>query len=329
MNETYRKRGVTTRLEIRAGGAVIVQTSEHGESTIADGVFRARTLSSPSVGEGAGDSNAVESMGLSLEEMIPATVSLERATILEGSADHWWTEGDTERSWRENNARLHATLLNADRKTRISTNLGAAHLNQIDLTLLTPAIAALADMRSASIPASPMNLTLENAVTAELWAALLEAILRQPDSKYATLEMRQQLCPQSTRDGRGEEIRCVPLTNANGPLGIPNFFRPSYRVPPMRAAFHLDAVGIPTASAPSECSAVATLFPFANDGRRLSVTLLCSNPSGTFRGVVSMTPAEWAERLRAAGEDSFWFPVDAGSYGRRLMLEGVEIQGVS
>jgi hypothetical protein len=61
----------------------------------------------------------------------------------------------------------------------------------------------------------------------------------------------------------------------------------------------------------------------------LSVTLLCIAPSGAFHGVVSMRPGEWAARLRAAGDDPFWFPIGAGSYGRRLMVESVAIQGVS
>ncbi|HUF16796.1 MAG TPA: hypothetical protein VMS12_01990 [Thermoanaerobaculia bacterium] len=331
MNETYRKQGHTTRLEQRGPSEAIIHTAEHGEASIADGVFRARTLSSsrePSVR----DSTPVEACLRAVEQMIAPPLVLERSTVLEGIADHWWTDGEAEREWQERNARAHVTVLHPERRVRLATSLGGAQLDQIDMRPLERAIAALAGLDREAPPPGQLNLALEPIIAAELWPVILETSERNSAfrlSEAGSVHIRQGSHPHLSRDGTGEEIHRVTLLNSKGAAAFPNVFRPSYRIRPVRAPFHLEAAGIPTARAAPECIGVAALTPVSPDGGFLSVTLLCNSASGTFTGRISMPLEEWLQRLTAADSEPVWFPVGAGSYGQRILIEGVQIQGVS
>lgn len=331
MNETYRKRGRTTRMERRGMSATIVQTSEHGEATLGDGVFRARSLSSTAKSEVL-EQSTVEASSRAIDATVGHEVMLERATLLEGVADHWWTDGESERQWRERNARAHITVFHPERRVRSSTSLGGSRLDQLDLSPLAAAIQALTAPERASPPSELLDVVLEPVVTAELWPALLgmiEGLSEARRTGIAGLQIRQGTHPSFSFDGTGQTIQRSALSGFDGPAAFPNVFRPSYRIRPVRAPFHLEGVGIRRASVTPEVTIVATLSGFSADAGMLSVAVLTSAGSSSFTGTISMALEDWLERMSVPDDESVWFPAGPGSHGRRVVIEGVRIQGVS
>lgn len=332
VNETYRKRGSTTRLERRGTLATILQTAEHGEATIGDGVFRARTISSAAEPEVLNQS-AVQATGSAIEALIKPQLMLERATLLEGVADHWWTDGESERRWVESNARAHVTILHPERRVRCSMSLGGARLEMLDLGPLAAAVQALTASEWMTRPSEILDVALEPVVTAELWPALLRMIDGHQEARRQAnegLEIRQGTHPDFSIDGIGQTIQRRSLSEVDGLAAFHNVFRPSYRIRPVRAPFHLESAGLRRASATPKLRVVAVLSGFSTNAGMLGIPVLCTAGSGSFTGTISMTLEEWLERLSVCdNEESEWFPVGAGSHGRRVVVEGIRLQGVS
>ena len=101
-------------------------------------------------------------------------------------------------------------------------------------------------------------------------------------------------------DGYGESVRRRALVNGELP---PNWYRPSYRIRPVRAWHHLRArpFGVLDEAAPL---ALALLAPPEKGVLRL----LCRD------GGVSVTT------IRAVGESGGWYPYAAGTYGAEMLL---------
>ncbi len=105
------------------------------------------------------------------------------------------------------------------------------------------------------------------------------------------------------RDGMGEVIATRRVTR-DAP---PNWYRPSYRIRPVRSWFNLAAFPF-GAVAPSAPRAVALLAP--PSGRTIEV--LCDD--GTARAFTF-------GRILAAGEAERWYPYAAGAWGATMLLE--------
>lgn len=318
-------------MERRGMFATILQTAEHGEATIGDGVFRARTLSS-TVEPVFLNPSTVEATSSAIDALIDPEVTLERATLLEGVADHWWTDGESERRWVESNARAHVTILHPERRVRCAMSLGGAHLDQLDLNPLAAAIQALTAPEWVTGPSELLDVTLEPVVTAELWPALLGTIDRLREFRRAGdegLELRQGTHPDFPVDGIGQTIQRGSLSEFDGPAAFPNVYRPSYRIRPVRSPFHLESAGLRRASVTPEARVVALVAGFSAAAGTLSLPALCTVGSGSFTGTISMTLEEWLERMSVPDEESAWFPVGPGSHGRRVVVERIRIHGVS
>lgn len=311
--------------------ATILQTAEYGEATIGHGVFRARTLSSTAEPQVL-DPSTVETSSTAIEALIEQEVMLERATLLEGIANHWWTDGECERTWRESNARAQVTILHPERRIRCAMSLGGAHLEKLDLSPLAAAIEALTAPEWMPCPSELLDVTLEPVVTAELWPALLGMIDRLREKRRPGnegLEIRQGTHPDFSVDGIGQSIQRGSLSELNAPAAFPGVFRPSYRIRPVRAPFHLESAGLRRASVTPELRVVAGLSGFSTGAGMLSLPVLCTAGPVSFTGTISMTLEEWLERMSVPDAESQWFPVGAGSHGRRVVIERVRLQGVS
>ena len=81
----------------------------------------------------------------------------------------------------------------------------------------------------------------------------------------------------------------------------PNWYRPSYRVRPVRMPFHLRAKPFGTIDndAPAGIALVGPRRVLLDDGRIVSIDL---------------------QNIAAAGEPALWYPYGAGSFGAELML---------
>jgi hypothetical protein len=109
----------------------------------------------------------------------------------------------------------------------------------------------------------------------------------------------------AAHDGKGH-----PIAESRVTSGVPpNWFRPSYRLRPRRAWFHLQAAPSGTIEETLP-EAVALLAPV--DGRRVRV--LCVDGQDIYPATIDVT------RVLAARPTSTWYPYSAGSFGAELML---------
>ena len=328
MSEIYRKIGTSIRYERRDANLAAIRSSEHGEATISDGVFRAQTLNS-SLGEEAIEWN-LDALHTRIDQAIHESLTLERATLVEGLAHHWWTDGEQERTWTERSARTHVTITDLARRIRASCDLGAATSEKIDLAALSLMSDALCSYSAEAPPPGPSVVLLEAAVTAELLPRLLDSVERGDGLRGHPLPIvRQGSHPEFALDGTGAPIRAADILDENGSVSLPNVFRPSYRSRPIRAPFHLELTGGEKTAAVADLAAVAVLSPFVvnQDGIEGSLLLQQIERTGSFAAAVSITVEDSFE-VFLAGESRQWFPVGAGSYGQRLVLRGVTLRPV-
>ena len=328
MSEIYRKIGTSLRYERRGSSLATVRSSEHGEAAISDGVFRAQTLNSSLGGETI-EWN-LDAFHQRIEDAVHPSLAIERATLVEGVADHWWTDGEQERTWSEKSARAHITVTNLIRRIRASCDLGAATSETIDLAPLSMMSDALCSYSTDAPPPGPSIVLLEAAVTAELLPRLLDSFERGNSLREQPASLvRQGSHPEFALDGTGAPIRAADILDENGSVSLPNVFRPSYRSRPIRAPFHLELTGGEKTAAVADLAAVAVLSPFIVNQRGIEGSLLLQriDRAGAFAATVSITIEDSFE-VFLAGESRQWFPVGAGSYGQRVVLRGVTLRPI-
>ena len=276
MSEIYRKWGRVARWD----HGVLVRVDEAGESRDSAGEFRVE----PMLMRGAPvtvphpDAEAVERAAEEIVAMVEPPLTIERLIVTEGVALHQF--GPVR--WQERTRRLHLSLARPPFRMLIDT----ARF-ELDRTLLT----AFAQMTLEPGPL-PARVVLEPPVS----AAFLTLSL-------ADLPLEQS---QGELDGKGQPILQSPVSSA----APPNWYRPSYRVRPVRSWFHLRAVahGIIDEAAPR---AVA-LLSFPTAGR---IHVLCVEGGSVSPRWIS------AGRVVAAGPPVAWYPYGAGCWGADILLE--------
>ena len=277
MSETYRKWGRMARWD----HGVLVQVGEAGESLDAPGEFRVQPMEarqSPMAIPDP-DAGAVERAAAAIIAMIEPPLIIERLIVTEGVALH---EFDSVQ-WQERTRRLHLSVARPPFRMLIDSS-GF----EVDRTLLT----TFAGMRLD--PGGPRgSVVLAPPVSAAFLA-----------TRLGELPRLQQAAGE--RDGKGQPIEETSVSAASPP----NWYRPSYRVRPIRSWFHLRA--LPHGAIDQAAPRAVALLSFPTAGR---IHALCVQEGVAFPRWIS------PGRVLAAGPPQTWYPYAAGCWGSDMLLE--------
>lgn len=276
----YRKHGSVVRWEDGA----IIRIVERGVAVERDELFECYP-DAPELERAADrlDSSVatVRAVADAIHAAIPAQVGIERLLVLNGSARHEIAGVE----WTEESRRIHLSLVRGT--MRVLVDLGAFEIDEI-------ARAAEALARASDVEREPPpRLRLAPSLTAALLPSL--AGLAPPNVRL--------LQTAGGIDGKGNEI-------VEARRDWPNWYRPSYRVRPVRVPLNLrlecDVVEID----PDRPVAVALLAPV--DG--LTMRVLVDDHRRLQPATVRLT------RIDAVGPSGAWYPYGAGSFGAEMML---------
>lgn len=275
MSLRYRKWGRSVRLE----GTRRIAIDEGGEAIEDGGTFRARSLDEFS-NLPAPESDRVEAVAAQIESMIARPLMIERLIISHGIVAHEVSEGRGHIRWTEQSRRIHLSIARPPLRALID-------LAAFDVVPIGPVVEAL--RRAGSERPAPPRLRLAEHVGAALLPSL-------------DVPKMQTAAPH---DGDGQPI----VERAVTPGSPPNVYRPTYRLPPRRAWFHLRAepMGELNDDAPL---AVALLAP----AQKRHIRVLCVDGNAVYPATVEVT------RVLAARPTATWFPYAAGAFGVEIML---------
>jgi hypothetical protein len=281
MTETYRKHGTVVRWD----HGVIVRIEEAGEAVETGRIFRSRPIE-PASPLAELDASAVEAAAAEIEAGTPREVILERAIVSEGLARH---EVGSSR-WDERTRRVHLSLVH--RSAGLRAMVDTANFDPERIVAIAGALAHVdRTQRSLGRVRLAVNVT----------AALLPSMVRHNEAGVRFFQTAGGL------DGRGMPIVDHEITSERWP----NWYRPSYRVRPVRSPLNIRVEAAERDVDPDLPQAVALLAPPA--GRE--VRLLCTDSDSVFTAAVTI------RRIRAAGPKWEWFPYGAGSWGAEMELE--------
>jgi hypothetical protein len=207
-------------------------------------------------------------------------LAYERLIVARGFSEH---ECDG-REWSEESARIHASIIRADTRVLVDTTIDRA--NEVR------AVAAALD-RIEGCRDAPSRLRVAPNVTAALLPSLVA--LRVPGARLVQTA--------GGVDGYGN-----PIVEAEEEW--PNFYRPSYRVRPVRMPLNLRIECDETAIDETAPRAIALLAPM--EGPSLSV--LVEDRGSVYAATVRVT------RIRAVAHERTWYPYAGGSFGAEMML---------
>lgn len=266
----YRKRGSVVRWE----HGFVVRSVESGEAVDDGLVFRSRP--SP-----LAPLPALRGEGDEVVARIAAMGDVERLIVSEGIAEH---ECDGIR-WSEQTRRVHVAFKRGQMRVLVD-------LADFDLADAQRAADALARVRGER--ARPERVRLAPNVAAALLPSL---------AGTDVVELWQSA---AEHDGKGLPVIEQRLTNPPWP----NWWRPSYRIRPVRMPLHLRAVGRDDNINYSAPEAVALLAPVA--GNVLHV--ICVDGDDAFATTIAV------ERVLAVKPAGRWYPYAAGSFGAEMLV---------
>ncbi len=206
MAETYRKRGSIVRYE----NGVFVRVRESGEAVEDGMLFRCAPAPGGSDAPGVDDGELRRFVGR--VQTASADVAIERLIVTEGQAIHEFAG----RSWTEKTRRVHLSLVKHDRRVLIDEDT----YDTTAIDEIAPPFAKMGRER----PAPPV-LRLAPRVMAPLTRSLIGVV-------PPNVGLHQRA---GGMDGKGN-----PILDSVGPEW-PNWYRPSYRLRPLRMAFNLVA----------------------------------------------------------------------------------------
>jgi hypothetical protein len=220
------------------------------------------------------DASSVVETAQRIEAMIPAPLRIERLLVTEGIAEHECGG----RKWIEQTRRTHLSIVRERLRVLID--------REEDIAAAADALQRCGEERDA-----PPRLRLAPGVSAALTPALLE--LAPPNIRIAQVA--------GGIDGKG-----LPIAEAVGG----NWYRPSYRVRPVRMPLNLRVACGVTEIERDRPIAVALLAPA--DG--LVLRVLVDDGVDAWPCTVRVT------RIDAVEDDAVWYPYGGGSFGAEMML---------
>jgi len=222
------------------------------------------------------DADAVDAAAREIESIVKPPLILERLLVSEGNVVH---ECNAIR-WSETLRRVHVAI--ARPPVRALVDLAEFRFDAV--RRIASALLRLGAEREA-----PKRIRLaENVGAAHL--------------PFALIEKSQSAAPH---DGYGQRV----LERRVGGSTPPNWFRPSYRLRPRRAWFHLQAVSFGRIERDVP-QAIALLGPM---GERV-LRVLCIDGDLAFPATVPIG------RISAARPADTWYPYGAGAFGAELMF---------
>jgi hypothetical protein len=270
VREVYRKRGRVVRRE----HGHLIRVDEAGEAVDDGETFSVAPLDAstrlPEI-----NAEEVEKFARTIEAMIRPPLSLERLIVLRGDAEHDF-DGVV---WSETSRRVHLSIARPPIRAIVD-------LADFSLDLITRVIHALG--RTTRQRPRPRHVRL----APNVGAALLPSLIGSEDLEQAP----------APHDGKGRPIERRRVTKSHPP----NWFRPSYRVRPVRAWFHLRAIrrGEVDRALPE---AIALLAPIENR----TIHVLCADGAA-----VTVDTS----RIAAIAPEETWYPYAAGAFGAEIML---------
>jgi hypothetical protein len=279
MAEIYRKIGRVVRYE----SGRIVRVTEAGEASEEGAVFTCKP-SGAKVDLGEIDADAVRLAAMEVEAAASNGVRLERCVLTEGIASHSF--GDTR--WTEHTRRVHVSLVAGSLRALIDRG-------DFDLTSIETVARALAT--AGEDRPAPQRIRLRPCVS----AALIPSLIGTVPPNIALIQA------EGGMDGKGVAIQERTLVLPPWP----NWFRPSYRVRPVRTPLNV-AVRPTLITAEGEAlpEAIALLAPV--DG--LTLRVLVTDGAHSYPATVRVT------RIEAVGTREDWYPYGAGSFGAEMVL---------
>lgn len=281
MTETYRKYGAVVRWD----HGMIVRIEEAGEAVETGRIFRSRPIA-PGAALEILAAEPVLAVARAIEAVTPPEVILERAIVSQGFARH---EMGPQR-WEEQTRRIHLSLVH--RRAGLRAMVDSGHF---DLDRIVAIAEALARVERTQHAVSRVRLAVN------VTAALLPSMVRQHEEGVRLFQTAGGV------DGRGLSILDHELTGEPWP----NWYRPSYRVRPVRSPLNIRVEAAGKIVDPDLPQAIALLAPPA--GRDLR--LLCVDGESVFTAAVTI------RRIHAAGPRLEWFPYGAGAWGSEMELE--------
>jgi hypothetical protein len=279
MSEVYRKFGRSLRYE----NGTMIRSDEAGEAIEDAQTFTCRPIAHnvelPPI-----DSRAIDAAVSEIQSIVRSPLKIERLIVSEGIAEHQFGE----RRWRETTRRVHLAI--TFRSMRALIDLGDFDLADVRLIAgaLSRAVRAEARTRTeARIRLSP-----------NVAAALLPALIGVAPPNVQLMQSAGGF------DGKGAPVETCDISAA------PNWYRPSYRVRPVRAPFSVRASCDVTQIDEDVPRAIALLAPI----ERLTMRVLCVRGTDVFPATVRVA------RIDAVSTVVRWYPYGAGSFGAEMML---------
>lgn len=272
----YRKRGSVARWE----NGTLVRVRESGMAREEGVLFECRPDAFPL--HGVNEEPDERLITATAKEITGcADVAVERLLVTHGVAQHLYGE----KRWGDSIRRVHVSLV----KGRIRALLDLAAFD-VDAVLRLADLLARAEEQERP---SPRRIRIAPNVA----AALLPAILNTPVANTRVVQTA------GGTDGRGDRI--VEATS-----GWPNWYRPSYRVRPVRMPHDL-RLECPSAEIDRGLPiAVALLGPVDLE----ALPVLVDDGGRPFPATVRIAAVEAVARERE------WYPYGAGSFGAEMML---------
>jgi hypothetical protein len=278
MTAVYRKRGAVVRWE----NGVVVRVVESGQAFSDGATFRCAPSGERPLAHV--DAARVIAAARDIESLAAGRVTIERLLVSEGTAEHELAD----RRWADRSERVHLSLVRGS--LRVLVDLGAFTLDDVSM-----AVDALARAEERELEVSGA-LALAPIVS----AALLPSLGRNLPPEVELWQSSGGL------DGRGEPIVETRIDGTEAP----NWYRPSYRMQPVRMPMNLRLRHVATSVISADARAVALLAPV--HGHVLRV--LVDDGSSVRPAVVPVT------RIRAVADGAVWYPYGAGSFGAEMVL---------
>ena len=276
MSETYRKQGSVVRWE----NGTLVHVAESGVAVESGELFTCQPERSAQASPSIDTEDIVETAA----RITAIGVTIERLIVSHGATMHQFRK----QTWSEESRRIHLSMVHG--RIRILIDLGT-----FDLADVETAAAALARSTDEERPVPP-RLRLAPNVSAALLPSL--AGLTPPNA-----ELWQT---GGGVDGKGEPIE---ETRIDAPPW-PNWFRPTYRIRPMRMPLNVRLRCNVTAIERDRPRAVALLAPVEG----LVARVLVDDGRAAYPVTLRVS------RIDAVAEDAIWYPYGGGSFGAEMML---------
>jgi hypothetical protein len=185
--------------------------------------------------------------------------------------------------WRETSARVYVSINNGRLRTKL--DLGGNSLDDVPLDDIRVAGRALANVTGKR--EQPERCVIAPHVSAHLLPAMGLKLIQTARG----------------RDGKGADVEEMILDQPP----FQNWFRPSYRVRPVRMPFHIRVEDFGTI--PANVPRVVALLRIGE-----TVDVLCDDGHSAFETTIRI------DQVKAVGPAVAWYPHLAGAFGHELLI---------